>query len=213
MNAMDWHAIIFDFDGVVVESGEIKTQAFAELYQAYGAEVVAAVVDYHTKNGGMSRYRKFHYFQQHLLHKPTLSTSEEQALDQQFSKLVVEAVIACKAVAGVETLIKQQSARIPLFVASGTPEIELKVIVERRGLASYFTDVRGAPTLKQTLIAEFLSTHSLIPEKVLMIGDALVDYESAQANGIAFLGRVLPGDNNPFPAGVVTVSDLCSLVN
>jgi hypothetical protein len=34
MNNFDWQAIIFDFDGVVVESGKIKTQAFAELYRA-----------------------------------------------------------------------------------------------------------------------------------------------------------------------------------
>lgn len=213
MKTTDWQAIIFDFDGVVVESGEIKTQAFADLYQSHGEHVVAEVVDYHTRNGGMSRYRKFRYFQKTFLDMPPLTDSEEQMLDRQFSKLVVEAVIACKAVAGVNELIQQQSTRIPLFVASGTPEVELKVIVEQRGLASYFKEVRGAPALKQTIIAEFLSSYSLTPEKVLMIGDAIADYEGAQANGTAFLGRVLPGDKNPFPADVETVPDLCAMVN
>ena len=211
MNKLDWQAIIFDFDGVVVESGKIKTQAFADLYRSYGDDIAAAAVDYHKQNGGLSRYHKFHYVQQHLLGKSPLTPEAEKELDRQFSKLVVEAVISCKAVPGATKLIQQESARIPLFIASGTPEIELKTIVEKRHLASYFVEVRGAPTPKQTLVAEILSKHALKPESVLMIGDALVDYESARSNGIAFLGRVHPDDQNIFPTDVATVPDLRTL--
>ena len=211
MNKSDWQAIIFDFDGVVVESGKIKTQAFADLYRSYGDDIAAAAVDYHKQNGGLSRYHTFHYVQQHLLGKSPLTPEAEQELDRQFSKLVVEAVITCKAVPGATELIQRESARIPLFVASGTPEIELKTIVEKRHLAPYFVEVRGAPTPKQTLVAEILSKHALKPESVLMIGDALVDYESAQSNGIAFLGRVHPDDQNIFPADIATVPDLRTL--
>jgi phosphoglycolate phosphatase-like HAD superfamily hydrolase len=212
MQITDWQAIIFDFDGVVAESGKIKTQAFADLYRDYGEEVVAAVVQHHNQNGGMSRYRKFHHYQQHFLAKPPLTPVEEHALDLRFSKLVVEAVIAADSVPGANELIRQQAQRIPLFVASGTPETELRIIVEKRGLAPYFTAVRGSPTLKQTLVAEILSAHHLTPESTLMIGDALVDYESAHENGLAFLGRVYPGDPNPFPPHVKVVPDLCTLV-
>ncbi|MDP1549382.1 MAG: HAD hydrolase-like protein, partial [Nitrosomonas sp.] len=153
MKNFDWQAIIFDFDGVVVESGKIKTQAFAELYHPYGEDIVTAVVQFHTQNGGMSRYRKFRHFHEHFLSKPPLTEVEEKQLDIRFSELVVEAVIAAEAVPGAVELIRQQSGKIPLFVASGTPETELKVIVERRGLAPYFTEVRGAPALKKTIIA------------------------------------------------------------
>ncbi len=212
MRTENWQAIIFDFDGVVVESGDIKTQAFAELYRPHGEAVAAAVVQYHRLHGGMSRYQKFHYFQQHLLGKPPLTPDEEQELDRQFSELVVEAIVTGEAVPGADEFICQQAARIPLFVASGTPEIELNSIVMRRGLAPYFTEVRGSPTSKQALIADILSTHAFTPERVLMIGDALIDYQSAQLNGVAFLGRVRAGDDNPFPPQVETVADLSSLL-
>lgn len=212
MKNFNWHAIIFDFDGVVVESGKIKTQAFAELYRPYGEDIVAKVVQFHTQNGGMSRYRKFRHFQQHFLGKPPLTEAEERALDIHFSELVVEAVIAAEAVPGAMELIHQQTGKIPLFVASGTPEAELKVIVERRGLAPYFKEVRGAPALKPSIIAEILSAYALKPESVLMIGDAMADLEGAQANGTAFLGRVHPSDTNPFPKYVEIVPDLRGLV-
>ncbi len=212
MTATDWQAIIFDFDGVVVESGDIKTQAFANLYRAHGETIMAAVVRYHRMNGGMSRYQKFHYFQQHLLEKPPLTPDEEQQLDRLFSELVVEAVVASETVPGAVELIHKEAKRIPLFIASGTPEAELNTIVMRRGLASYFTAVRGSPTPKQMLIADILSFHALCPERVLMIGDALIDYQSAQLNNIAFLGRVRPGDDNPFPSEVRTLPNLSPLL-
>lgn len=212
MQNSGWQAIIFDFDGVVVESGKIKTQAFADLYREYGEGIVAQVVQFHTQNGGMSRYRKFRHFQQHFLNRPPLTEAEEKQLDIRFSELVVEAVIAADPVPGAIELIRQQAGKIPLFVASGTPEIELKVIVERRGLTPYFTEVRGAPALKKTIIADILSTHALKPESVLMIGDAMADLEGAQANNTAFLGRVHPSDASPFPPGIRTVPDLRGLV-
>lgn len=212
MKNFDWQAIIFDFDGVVVESGKIKTQAFAELYRPYGEDIVAKVVQFHTQNGGMSRYRKFRHFQQNFLNKPPLTEAEENELDRRFSELVVEAVIAAEAVPGAIELIRQQADKMPLFVASGTPETELEIIVERRGLTSYFKEVRGAPALKPTIIAEILSAYALKPESVLMIGDAMADFEGAHANGAAFLGRVHPNDPNPFPAHVEVVPDLRGLV-
>ncbi|MCO6426589.1 HAD family hydrolase [Nitrosomonas communis] len=211
MYIKEWQAIIFDFDGVIVESGDIKTQAFAELYHAYGEQIVTEVVRYHRQNGGMSRYHKFRYFQQHLLSKPPLTAVEEQVLDQRFSELVIEAVIASQPVAGAETLLEKAATAIPLFVASGTPENELRTIVERRGLSPYFTEVRGSPLSKQALIAGILAAHGLIPERVLMIGDAMADYQGATLNGTAFLGRVRPGDDNPFPEHVKIVPDLRSL--
>ena len=212
MQNSGWQAIIFDFDGVVVESGKIKTQAFADLYREYGEGIVAQVVQFHTQNGGMSRYRKFRHFQQHFLNRPPLTEAEEKQLDIRFSELVVEAVIAADPVPGAIELIRQQAGKIPLFVASGTPETELKVIVERRGLTPYFTEVRGAPALKKTIIADILSTYALKPESVLMIGDAMADLEGAQANNTAFLGRVHPSDASPFPPGIRTVPDLRGLV-
>ncbi|MDC0575419.1 HAD hydrolase-like protein [Nitrosomonadaceae bacterium] len=212
MRGTNWQSIIFDFDGVIVESGDIKTNAFADLYQSYGDPIVKEVVRYHKLNGGLSRYKKFRHFQQCLLKKPPLTQNEEDKLDETFSRLVVEAVINSDSVPGADEFIQIEASRIPLFIASGTPETELNTIVTRRGLGPYFTGVRGSPKLKEALIAEILSAHGLTPERVLMIGDALIDYQSAQINNLAFLGRVRIGDKNPFPEHVKTVPDLQSLL-
>ena len=44
-------ALIFDFDGVILESVETKTRAFAELYKDKGPDVVDKVVRHHLAHG------------------------------------------------------------------------------------------------------------------------------------------------------------------
>ena len=79
MKTAAWQAIIFDFDGVVVESGEIKTQAFGDLYRTYGETVMTAVMQYHSLQTGACRaITNFVIFSNILLKKPPLTPDEEQ---------------------------------------------------------------------------------------------------------------------------------------
>ena len=58
---------VFDFDGVLADSVNIKTLAFYELYKEYGGSISSKVVEHHEANGGMSRFDKFKYY--HHKHK------------------------------------------------------------------------------------------------------------------------------------------------
>ena len=62
-------AIIFDFDGVILDSVDVKTKAFKQMYSIYGDDVMRKVVDYHLLNGGISRYEKFKYFHENFLNR------------------------------------------------------------------------------------------------------------------------------------------------
>ena len=57
-----YKTFVFDCDGVVLNSNQIKTDAFYEAAKAYGSENAQALKDYHIQNGGVSRYEKFKYF-------------------------------------------------------------------------------------------------------------------------------------------------------
>ena len=52
----DAKIVFWDFDGVIKDSVDVKTQAFIDLFDAYGSNVVQAVVAHHIKNGGISRF-------------------------------------------------------------------------------------------------------------------------------------------------------------
>jgi len=201
-------AIAFDFDGVLVESLDIKAQAFAELYRPYGESVMARVVDYHQRHGGMSRYEKFRHFHREFLRLP-LAEAECEALGARFSGLVEAAVAACPWVPGALEFLRTEAARLPCYVVSATPTDELRTIVEQRGATAYFRGVFGTPESKPDILRRLRGAGA--GREWLMVGDTLADYEAAEAAGMQFLGRLAPRESNPFPASVPVVADLRTL--
>jgi phosphoglycolate phosphatase-like HAD superfamily hydrolase len=109
-------------------------------------------------------------------------------------------------------LLERLASR-PLFVVSGTPEDEMRQIVHLRGLEHLFAGVYGSPSSKSANIQRIQSDHGLSSEGLLVVGDALSDYEGARALALPFVARVPPGHMSPFPAGGVlaTVGDLAEL--
>ena len=58
--------IIFDFDGIILESIDVKTEAFKKLYQPFGSSISNKVVENHLANGGISRYEKIKIYHKQL---------------------------------------------------------------------------------------------------------------------------------------------------
>ena len=54
--------LIFDCDGVILDSNLLKSRAFAEALPDEPPEFVKLFVDYHKQHGGISRYEKFKYY-------------------------------------------------------------------------------------------------------------------------------------------------------
>ena len=211
MNLQGLDAIIFDFDGVLVESVDIKTQAFGEMYAEHGADVVAQVENYHLRHAGISRFDKFRYFQTGLLGGLPLTDQDVTDLAEKFSKLVTDKVVSAPMVGGAQDFLDSCLRRLPMFIVSGTPTTEMGVILERRELNRYFTDYWGSPTGKNENIAKLLRKHKLSASRCVMIGDALADLEGAASNSVSFLGRVPENHDNCFSADVTTFSDFHDL--
>ena len=203
-------AIIFDFDGVLVESVDVKTDAFAALYAEYGANVVKRVVAYHQEHGGISRFQKFRHFHREFL-GVELTSKAEAELGRRFSEMVENAIVAAPWVVGAWEFIQAHKEKIPMFVASGTPDDELNRIVLRRGIRRYFVSVHGSPATKAEIIQRIVTERGLRKERVLMVGDSMTDYQGATEVGVEFIGRVTGLTNGGFPKGVTTVPDMKTL--
>lgn len=188
---MTLRAIVFDFDGVVLESADVKTDAFVELYASYGPEFVAKVRTHHLENLGISRFKKFEWIANNLL-DATLSVHDQTALGDRFSALVLEKVLAAPFVRGADVEIARLSDRYPLFVASGTPVDELRIIVARRELEVRFREVHGAPVEKPAILRDLQTRHGLAGDEILFIGDGMSDYRAAIEVGVEFLARDTP---------------------
>ena len=178
--------IIFDFDGVIADSVEVKTDAFAEMYQPFGKKVVEKVVNYHLANGGISRFEKFQLFHRNFL-EIEITEKEIQEMSERFSILVMNKVVQAPYVLGAEKFIKNNYKKYLMFVSTGTPEVEIKKICNRRGIDSFFKAIYGSPSIKSNHVMKIIKNWELNPDEILFIGDSLSDYEAAVKNSIHFL--------------------------
>ncbi len=196
-----------DFDGVILDSMELKTRAFAEVYEGEAPSSLEEVLAYQRLHGGVTRRTKFEYFERNIFGRPGDRESIER-LASTYRHLVYEAVVACRFVRGAEQFLKAAQGRIDLHVVSGTPQEELLEIIDRRNLASYFQTIVGAPTTKRAAFQAILSEAKLLPTMAAAIGDATTEYWAAEELGIPFIGVAPGGKSNPFPATVPVVQSL-----
>ena len=195
--------IIYDFDGVICDSVNVKTEAFVELYKNEGAEIQAQVREYHLLNGGISRFEKFRYFQSALL-KKEVSENDINVLADKFAALVKEKVISSAYITGAYEFIKKNSSK-QQFICTGTPEIEILEIAERKGISHFFQHLYGSPKTKTEIIDMILTQTSVNKEKCIFFGDAMTDYKAAKSCNIPFIG--IKNTDTKFPSGTALIED------
>lgn len=205
-------AIVFDFDGVLVESVDIKTKAFAQLFEKEGAGVVRSVVDYHNRHTGVSRFEKFTYIYKNIL-KRDLSQETFDALCREFAGIVVDEVVAAPYVRGAKEFLDAKASAYACFVASATPQEEIEEIVRLRKMHNYFVRVYGAPFRKADAVKEALKACRIMPGDLLYVGDALSDLEAATSNGCRFIARISGNEELFDRVACVKVRDLSGLVD
>lgn len=187
-------AIIFDFDGVILESVGIKTDAFAALFKDY-PQHLQSILAFHKSHGGMSRFEKFGKIYQDILCQP-LSQEKKEELGRRFSKYVYQKILECPFVGGAQDFLEKYHLFLPLFIASGTPDAEMKSIVRDRGLEKYFKEVYGSPLKKKEIILKIMDDSRFKKQNLILVGDSAEDEEGARAAGIGFIWRTK--ENNPF---------------
>lgn len=179
-------AVIFDFDGVVLDSANIKTEAFLQMFEEH-PEHLKAIKDYHIQHQGITRYQKFEWIYTELLNK---SYNEEikEKLGEEFSSLVFQKIMETDAIPGAMKFLQTlQDRNIPAFISSGTPDKELNRIVDERDLRKFFKKVYGSNISKEEAIETISNDESIAYSNLLFLGDAVTDYNAATAKNVPFI--------------------------
>lgn len=203
--------MIFDFDGVILDSVDVKTSAFGEMYKQYGPEIENKVIEYHLQNGGVSRFEKFRYYQEVLLDKQ-INEKEMEELGASFNSLVFNKVISSSYIPGVKEFLKRYYSKKDLFVCTGTPETEILQIIEVLGIKDYFKEIFGSPAKKKEIIEKIMTTNDFKKNELVFFGDAMTDYEASKFHDIEFIG-IASSEESPFPEGTFIVKSFLPLMN
>ena len=182
-------AIIFDFDGVIADSNNVKTEAFVKLFNDYPPDIREAVREFHLQNGGMSRFDKFRHIYANFLKEPLPKEKFDQLCDD-FNRLVIDGVISAPIFDGVLEFFRENHGLYDMYIVSGTPQDEIREIARKRGLDIYFSGIYGSPKTKKELITGIMRERDYRPEEIVFLGDSINDYEGALEAGVEFVAKI-----------------------
>jgi HAD superfamily hydrolase (TIGR01549 family) len=180
--------ILFDFDGVILDSMPIRDYGFKKIFEYFDDALVSQLLNYNNENGGLSRYVKIKYFYNEILDKEIL---EEEIDDyaSNFSKIMKKELVNKKYLI-VDTLefIKNNFKKYNLHIVSGSDERELKYLCKKLEIDKYFQSINGSPTEKNKLVESVLLDNEYLTKETILIGDSINDYVASEVNGIDFYG-------------------------
>lgn len=179
--------LILDFDGVVIESNAVKTDAFQHVFARF-PEHAEAMMAFHHAHVSLSRFAKFDHLLALMGRVDDNVLMDDIAAD--FSRRVLEGMMSVPLVMGAEDFLRKVSPVLPVYLASVTPAEELDLILAQRRLAHWFRDIYGCPPwTKPDAIWDVVVREKVNPGEVLLVGDSAGDQRAAQMTGVRFLAR------------------------
>lgn len=182
-----YKTIVFDCDGVVLDSNIVKTEAYFRTAKNLGHTdaQAQALVDYHVKLGGISRYHKFEWYLREVLNQQVTEQAVQILLDG-FARELEVGLMECAVADGLPQL-REATANANWMILSGGDQQEIRTLFAKRDLAKYFDGgLFGSPDNKDEVLArEKASGNVQMP--ALFLGDSKYDYEAAHRAGLDFV--------------------------
>ena len=205
---------VFDFDGTLVDSNEIKRRAFFEVGNEFDpeGEVVRAVLD---RTSG-DRHQICRTLAETLITRGKCPSSQPEELAKRFVEEYTvycrREVVACKEITGATAALKTLAASgLPLFVNSATLLDALLPILRDRELDTFFAGAYGGPRSKLENLGAIAERAESKPAEVVLVGDGEDDRQVALGFGCRFIGVTAPGPRRFQTDPPCTVPDLTSL--
>lgn len=184
MNLTQYQTLVFDCDGVVLNSNKVKTDAFYRAALPYGEAAAKQLVEYHVARGGISRYKKFAWFVQNVVAGQAGPSLDE--LLAAYAAEVRHGLLTCEIAEGLSEL-REKTKHANWLIVSGGDQQELREVFAERGLAELFDGgIFGSPDSKDVILERELAIGN-ISKRALFLGDSKYDYQAASTAGLDFI--------------------------
>jgi phosphoglycolate phosphatase len=174
--------VVFDFDGTLVRSNEIKRQAYFEVASSVpvGVPLMQKVL---AQADGRDRYWVFETFAQ-----ASPAPADPSGLAQRYTQICQDRIAAAPEVEGARASLERlrQEGKL-VFLNSATPAGPLARLARLRGLDGLLDGVYGAPARKHENLETIAALHDLAPLEMLVVGDGESDWASAEHVGCHFV--------------------------
>ena len=198
----DIKVIAFDFDGVILESVQIKDETFPAIFENASDEEKRAILAFHLQTPGMKRQEKIAHILTNILNQ---DISETDFYTRKFAKHIEKRMKTCSFVPGILQFLEKYR-ELPMYIVSAAPAEEVQKICAARQLTHYFKDTFGAPEKKPEILEKIAQFENINPHNLLFIGDKLSDMHAATSKNIQFIGRVSFYNPSKFPDEISTIN-------
>lgn len=183
-------ALIFDFDGVIADSEPLHLTAFQETLAVHGITL-----------GREEYYARYLGFDDHDAIVEALGTAGRPAAPETVRTLMADKATRFLALAraasllpGVDRLVREAAARVPLAIASGALRLEIELVLANAGLADAFSavvsaeDVRAGKPSPEGFLAALGRLRARVPDlapaECVVVEDSPPGVEAARRAGM-----------------------------
>ena len=178
-----YQTLVFDCDGVILDSNQIKTRAFYNTALPYGPDMANALVAHHKQHGGISRHLKFRTFLRDIVQQQPSEMALKDLLHR-YAAEVRAGLAQCPMAPGLASW-REAMPNSRWMVVSGGDQTELREVCAARGIADWFdAGIFGGPDDKDTILARERPALRL---PAVFFGDSRYDYEAATRAGLDFV--------------------------
>jgi phosphoglycolate phosphatase-like HAD superfamily hydrolase len=181
---MGIRSIVFDFDGTLIDSNQLKYDAYFELFPDNER------LDHIIRDVLSTSFEKTRFvILEQILRRVGVECMHEEAsiLAERYNDIVLAGAKSCPEKIGAEEALKKFAPMYRLYVSSTTPDASLKEIIRFRKWEGYFRGVFGYPHKKSETLLYIMELEKLRNDEVLVVGDGESDRESALKNGCPFV--------------------------
>jgi phosphoglycolate phosphatase-like HAD superfamily hydrolase len=184
MNLDSYKTLVFDCDGVVLNSNKVKTEAFFKAALPYGENAAQQLVDYHVARGGISRYKKFEWFLENIVAQQ--SGPNLAQLLATYAAEVRQGLLTCDIAEGLAQL-REKTKHANWLIVSGGDQQELREVFAERDIAELFDGgIFGSPDSKDEILGREIRTGN-IKKEALFLGDSKYDHQASTYAGLEFV--------------------------
>jgi len=183
----EYKTLVFDCDGVVLNSNQLKIQAYYDVAIKFGANKsqAQALVDHHVRLGGISRYPKFEYFLREIMQQAVTEQAMQDLLES-FTVEVKRLLTDCE-ISPYLADLRNNNMYAKWMIISGGDQLELRDIFQQRGIDKLFGGgIFGSPDNKDAILARELEAGNIV-QPALFIGDSRYDHQASTNAGLDFV--------------------------